>query len=1029
MAVRLSGRTSVDLLHRPGQAVQSFLTGDMDATWRSMLSPESLGPAERDALLTKWGIQHDSFQGRLLDTITNPGVLLSVLLTFRFPVPTARNLFKAKAGVDGMLAKIPVLRSFASPRTAFNGTPVPGILDDILFAKNEIFSEYMERRLGPAFAHYERETGKAISAADQAIVFNWLRGLHKKPLPGWEGAGILYPNLDRHMTSPMRRLAGVIRETIDHTNEKVWLNPEYADLIRKGHEALSRSGTADETLEQLATFLGQRRGVGDMVDFMPLHVTRTELDLKRLRDATVATMNNADISKAKQYEMLEFLGRDYYSGKGAAIPNLQELMVLGDRVDKNAYLRLTNMVKDRIVGGMSDTLGGRSLKRLERMSLDEILSKGQKVVEPGEVGAFSTALAEHMPKQYSAKLEPVLQKYYHSVAATYAWTIKGHGSTLLGEVQRAKALAKVDSRAAWRAHVLENTIVPTALGKPTPRQTINAGLWDQRMGGIVATLDRPAVRGLVGDRFANTLKEYYQANQGSFSLRGLVMKAASYFYLSTLGLNPAAAFKNQFQSIITTGPLVGFDNAFSGQIDAWKRASKYFDARMSQKLSHSDALAKVYPEFSLAGLAGSPLTDEALGRAYDAAYRIHKTAPNFISVADRVKRASMAMFTASETSVRLGAFHAGLRHAARDGLRGAEAIEHARRVVVRSQFLPTLADQPIVFSQGGALSNPLLRQLAQFPIRTLEFTVEGVQDAFGGNPARLLRQVAGSYITYEVGDVLGVNLGDALIQGAFPAFTDVNEKGTILAPLPIVPPVVALTAGLASDLGSGSWESTHRNLPLLVPGGVGLARAIGFMPGPADIPQRTARWLNRKYADYDQTNPMTGRIPVYTGAGNLTGYYKPWELVRHVLGIPGGQIEQEAEMAQRLTKDATLIKDSRRRYVDALFANDARKASGIEAEYESRFGHKLTVTQEQIEQMQQRRKMTRIEKQLSTLPREARPAYEQQVFGSRLAPSISSGRYKSLTSPPPNYTNDLGPLDDLDPYAISRYRNVPQTTP
>lgn len=1005
-----------------------MLVGDIGGAWRSMLSPENLGPLERDALLTKWGIRRDSFQGRLTDLITNPAVLLSIFLTFRFPVPTARNLFKAKEGIDGMLAKIPILRTLVGPHTSFHGTKVPGILDGLVSAKKEIFGEYMERQLGPAFSRFEQSAGRAINAREQIIVFNWLQKAHEVPVRGWDDVGILMPNLDQAMTTPMRDLAGSIRGTLDDTLTKVWKDPANIKALRAGVKRMAQNGTRDEELEQLVSLLDSG-GYDGIPNYVPHRVVRTEADIKRLRDATIATANNKDFQRASQYKLITFLGREFYQRKGGMMPAMQELLLVGDLVDPAAYMRLQNSVRDKLVDGLKSAgMSKRSLDRIRQRPLDEVLSNSKRLVEEGEHDLFTTAIAEHMPAQYSMKLEPVLQSYYHSVASTYAWTIKGYGPQLLGEVQRAKALARVDSRAAWRAHVLENNIVPSALGKPTPRQVINAGLWDQRMGTIVATLERPSVRRLVGDKFADGMKEYYQANYGSFSLRGLTQKASSYFYLSTLGLNASAAFKNPFQNIITTGPLVGFKNYFGGQMDAWNRAGKYFERRLSGKLSHHEALIKTYPEFASAQLAESPITDESMGRAFDAAFRIHKTAPGgSVSRVDQAKRFAMALFSSSEVSNRLGAFHAGLRHAKQGGLKGAEALEHARQITISTQFIPTLASQPIAFSPGGALSNPLIRQLAQFPLRTLEFTILGVQEAIAGNPARMARQVAGAYITSEIGDVLGLNLGDALLGSALPVFTNVDERGNILAPLPIVPPAVALVAGAASAIGSGDWEVVHRQLPLLVPGGVGLARAIGFIPGLGDIPQAAARGLGRRWADYDNVNPLTGRIPVYTGGGSLTGYFKPWELVRHAIGIKGGALDEEATVARRLAKDADLIRASRREYTDALFANDPRKAARISAEYEVRFGHKMAIPATQIRQMQKRRKLTRIERQLSSLPRTARPQYEQAIRESGLRKSMSP-RARAL-SPQTDYTNDLGLLDELDPYAISRYRNIPSSSP
>ncbi|MHC4510276.1 MAG: hypothetical protein ACYTAO_15205, partial [Planctomycetota bacterium] len=168
----------VGVLERPGQALQAISMGDLDAGWRSMLSPESLTIGERDQLLRKWGIRRDSFQGRVMETsfqgrvmetLTNPAVMASIALTFVSPIPSAKALFKVKSQIDGMLARVPVLRSMAGARAAFRGTPVPELLDDIVLAKNEIHTTYMEGMLGPAFEKYARATGKTPNAREQVM--------------------------------------------------------------------------------------------------------------------------------------------------------------------------------------------------------------------------------------------------------------------------------------------------------------------------------------------------------------------------------------------------------------------------------------------------------------------------------------------------------------------------------------------------------------------------------------------------------------------------------------------------------------------------------------------------------------------------------------------------------------------------------------------------------------------------------------------------------------------------------------------
>lgn len=1024
----------VGILERPGQALQAVSMGDLDAGWRSMLAPQSLTVNERDQLLRKWGIHKDSFQGRIMETLTNPAVMASIALTFVSPIPSAKALFKVKNQIDGMLARVPVLRQFAGARAAFRGTPVPEILDDLVLAKNEIHNKYVEGMLAPAWEKYARTAGRMPNAREQVMAFLYGEKLHLKSPHGWKGIGPLVPRLEEAMTPALRELSKDVRIALDHTRDHVFNQPEFIKGLRDTAKRLERLGYDVSDMKAMQTWL--KRGVWKGVpDYMPHRTIRTQADAKRLYDAITATANGQEFSRKAQLQTITFLGREFYRRDGAMMPALQELGLLGDLVDPAALTRLQNGVKDKLIAGLEKAgMSDRTLRTLRRKTLDEITSQGKNLVADGERDLFVTGLSEHMPKQYSLRLEPVLQHYYHSIGNTYAWSIRGNGPKMLGELQRAKLLGKVDARSAWRANMLENTLIPSALGRATPRQAINAQLWDHRWGQIIGLLESPKVRAAVGDKFADHMRDMYSSSMGAFSLRGFSHSIASYFYLSTLGFNPSASFKNTFQTVLTTSTLVGGKNALAGQLEVLKRMPRYFELRLSQKLTSSEAMKRAFPEFVEAGLHASPLTEETLGRAMESAYRLQKTAPIGVTAMEKAKRAAMSIFKASETNVRLTGFYAGLEHATASGMRGAEAIKHAHQVAVRTQFVPGLADTPMAFlpSHPSWTSNPVMRQLAMFPIKFTEFTLEGFRRAIEERDfSQLSRQIMYSWATMEVGQTLGVNMKDALIGGALPTFTNIDDRGNVLAPLPIVPPAATVVGGFLSAAGSGDWEQFSRQMPLLVPGGVEAARAIGLVPGINEgVGQPAARWLNRKYADYAKRDPNTGRIPVYTGKGSLVGYYKPWELVRHALGIKGGAIDQEAELADRLRRDSDAIKDTRRLYLDALFANDAAKASRIEAEHQRRFGHPIALTPDQLAQMQTRRRMTRIEKQLSALPREVRPAYEMTAFQGPVGRAVRSGLYKPVAAELPTYTNELDPMSEVDIYAIGRQRTrVPTIAP
>jgi hypothetical protein len=538
----------------------------------------------------------------------------------------------------------------------------------------------------------------------------------------------------------------------------------------------------------------------------------------------------------------------------------------------------------------------------------------------------------------------------------------------------------------------------------------------------------------------------------------LSQRAAGYFYLSTLGMNPASALKNMLQLVLTTGPAIGYRTTIAGMNQAMKKSHKYFAVRLGpRKLSHSDAIRAAWPEYGRSGIAGAPITDEVLNNAFQNAHNIAALPTGKLAgTSQKIQAAMMSMFTASETAVRLTTWEAGILHARRARMPAEAAHTFAARLVEETQFLTGPQNTPYFLVD----KNPLVRQLAQFPLRMLEFATHTAfnlvatsidpktgkpMNVLGKNPGTFARMIAGAILAMELGQAIGVDPSDALLGGAMQTFQEGREGA--FGGFPVIPPAFQVAGNVASGLSSGDFTEMMRTTPLLVPGGVEAFRAMGLVPGvPHDLGQRAAELFGRTYADYSQPAP-DGRIAVYSGAGSLKGFYTPWDLVKTGMGIKHGDMQAEQELMVLLSKNRDQIREVRKDYLDARYRNDASGAQSIAERFQRQFGTPLSVTEKDMEAMQVRRRVSRLEQLVRTLP--PGPVREQyvQLIAATLGASGESllGIDPMLLSEPkpvretarfggspqqaanPRGPYKTGPFDQVNPSTVGR-QALPRTS-
>lgn len=1060
----------IGLLDRPGQMLQNAFVGDLPAVWRSAFQPKELTVRERDSLLKKWGLDSGPY-ARVFRTLTNPVLIGALALSHIFPIPAGGNVLKIAKSVEGFAARFPVLRKIASMQGLFLGVKRKGSVRDFVDEFGTLVrdtNDFRSKYGGQYAQHLEQfrlATGSLPSLKEQRMVAAWLDGLHK-PLRGWQGkhgqvrigsgettsvlsgVGTLMPNLETRMGGSALRLAKGFRQTLDDQWREVFSDVKGRKRILAAIQRQKGAGLGDDVSESMAAFLKDPTKVHD---YFPRRMVQSEEDFRKLIALMTDSSSAKRFGRAASKKASQWASPEVHKRKFQTLPAAEDLDALGDLVSATERAKVDDIVKARIihkarVGGMRNS----TIQMMRRTPLKELEANYPKMFQPAEAEKLAELFADYRPQEYSLKLMPVISQYNHTLAGTNAWTVKGGGEKMVQMLDELKLKGKTNAVAKYQASILEEAYIPIAMGRGTFRSAMRAQLWSQGTQQLALKLEHsPGFRKILGDAATDSLVAGMKASKGAFSLQNIERKVAGYFYLSTLGLNPASALKNNLQIVLGLGPMLGYRTVAAGMGEAMRKSHKYFALRLGpRRIGHEVALRKAYPEFASTGMVASPITEEAIQNTLMNAYEIAALPSGVAKVSEKVQRAMMSMFTASETANRVISFEAGMIHARRAKMPMEAAIEFSRRIVEKTQFLTGPQNTPFFLLDKG----PLTRQLTQFPLRMLEFvTVTALTMGSGAinprtgkemnwlglNPGIFARMVAGSVIALELGDAMNVNMGDALLGGALPTF---QPAGKVLAPIPVVPPFFQILGAGAMGLGSGDFTELARSAPLLVPGGTSVFRVMGLLPPEipgAGLGQAVSKAFHRTYADYSQPAP-DGRIAVFSGRGTLKGFYRPWELIKYGMGIKGGDMEAEQVLLETIVKNRDQIREARQTYMDARFRNNAREANQISEDFAARFGFTLPVTVKDMKAMQLRRQMTRLEQVVRTMP--PGPARDtmvqliaatlgttgEQVLG--IDPALlgqksavrQAARTANIGSRRFNAATDMSPFDTINPSKIGR---------
>lgn len=985
---------------RPELALAGLLRGDVDAIKRALLQPQTLAPTQIQTLAERWGVA-DGIFGAALRTVTDPIFMVGLLLSMRFPIPLARNMFKYGKKLGSYESKASIMSFFRSPLDTYAGTASKDALLGIGSSRKE-FAERHLPGLAEALTNLETKLGRNLTKADDVLA---------------HALGDVLP-----IKAPIRLKRGMFTgEAPDWAvNGKAWL------------KVPTNRPELDEYVEGLRKFTD---GILDDVSV----VTAQDLRTRRVTQVRWKGLPDAKPVEIPERYYPHAVASRYSDVNEQVARHLEETIKQLDLEKGRQFI--PDSVRQNIKNAVSAKPSPHTLIRQKRMIPDpqELKLIREHLVDP-DMPEILEAFLQTEPGQkfrtYSLQGTRVLQDYANQMSKTYGWHAKGHGKNLMSDLAIFKG--KGPRSDPLKGHLLENHFIPAILEQHSDRMIAIEGWWAGKLARGYTFMQNPAARKAVGEKWANQIQGWLLAERGPLQLGNLGYAAQAYLYGSTISGNVAMATLNLGQTFLTLGTFINPKYLAAGFSKTMKGMSGYFKHRKAG-LIHERALQQAWPEFGKAGLSYSPITEEAIGGALRRAWTLSGT-PEAITTfgrgLDRVRRASMSLFTGSETFNRVWGFESAFikytAEARAAGFKGAAVATEARKFAVetvqQAHFLAGAELSPAFMARWPGV----LKQFGQFPWRSLEF-LTGASTKFGSaadaglagrNWGTLGRMGMMYSAARHVGDATGVDLERGIgFESMFPIAPDFSPAG----PIP-VPPIISLALAGVRDLTAGEFKFLPYSAPLLLPGGIAAMRA-GSVLAPLVAPDagpEIMQNLGRKYVDYRNPGP-DGKYPMFTRNGQLMGYFGPWDLFQMGTGVGrGGQgARTERDLMGYLVTQRERIRDHRRQWLQRLGANDQAGADRIKADFDNLYpGVGLAIKPSDIQAVQMRREIPRLERILDTLPPDIRPIFAEIIQDALLAGGqdllgidprmLGTGtartRGAGIRPPQPQYQQNMGPL-------------------
>ena len=302
--------------------------------------------------------------------------------------------------------------------------------------------------------------------------------------------------------------------------------------------------------------------------------------------------------------------------------------------------------------------------------------------------------------------------------------------------------------------------------------------------------------------------------------------------------------------------------------------------------------------------------------------------------------------------------------------------DDAADLVQRTQFGSDPVNRPEIF-YSKYFENPLARQFLQFPLRQLTGTLLNPGEMGGSALKHIIKAMGYSAIAYEIGKPIGMDLSRGLFVGSIAEsvggdrfLRERDPTGALVTNF--APPALDIVLNGVKAVGSGDIELLGKTLPRLIPGGVGLNRALGIateLPLPPGMQTTHADWGNMK----------GGQVPIFKDDGRFVGNMDALGVVLKGLGTDMRQLKEPQQLSSFLLTNREQMREYRRQWISAVLGNNIGEAEKVKIEFEKRFKLPLTVSRTQMKNAIKLREQSVVSRVGDTMERASRSAFQKFI--------------------------------------------------
>jgi len=870
-----------------------------------------------------------------------------------------------------------------------------------LFGNKEVFEktgkiEYDDNKLLRIFRALSDDKGSKTAEEISNV-------LHKE-LQGYVG-GDGYKKIIQAMTpdkqgrtkmslQQFKDVLRVVRESGDDTDNfmsrNVW---SYVERGADGNPVKMRTDSvrvhSNDRAANLSGRVQERNSTDPIIDSDDLKILKNEYDSV----GSVSTRLDDAYKKSVHWEM---------NSPAKSKMNRSQVMNLDYGTSFNRYLKQTrNDVVLHVDDAYSDTFI-RRLSETDDASYKQILknidprrTKDTEILGGMDLGASRYRLLQ-LTSDVMASNPDSVGRFGGENARNYVM------NTLVNRMRGEMPLRDMISE-----HVTLNAVrLAGAMSKSKAFQSI------KKMGGIPA-------------KFVQTLENYGDLKLSEAQGGKLGRLLTETFYASHLGVNLGSAMLNLMQPLMYAASWMDPDVMIKAYGQAFKQYFGYLRERVKMPLRADpllvDDLRAKFFRLSNVGTKERPLgmdlldiraTDFELmdSQAFAAESALKKSGK--ASFEFWRTEAPLKLFTHSEIFNRTVTGEAMLGQMIKNkklsglnykngvyqvggdakGFADVEVVENVREMVQNTQFGSDLINSPELFQKTG-FGIPWVRQFFTFPVRTLTawtdtapmvnqgrrtwgLTGFETQGRFSAMMHDMTRMMGTGAIAYEMGkNVAGIDLsrglaGQTLYESTIvgPLFVEPDSDAAYNLPLS---PAFSTIRDASQALMEDDVSLIGSLAPRFIPGGIAFSRLLNIAPRISE-PRGWTGGLQRESADWGQIQPG-GQVPIYRADGSLLEYRSAAKTVLGGLGFNSYMFQNDKALNGFLVKNRQEIIGERRKYVDAMLANNPAKAQQIKTAFEKRFKFPLSVTKAQVDSAIQLREVPLKERMYTRMQPQFRP--------------------------------------------------------